>query len=113
MSEDMHDSNNVPFRITAQCAECKVIFDATSDGLRCPKCLSKRLSWATREDVQPPAGLQPQGSAYPELYDALKRFNQNVEEYIRAQQYPKPDFSSHDAEIAWCEALMKLEDTRP
>jgi hypothetical protein len=94
MSKDMHDSNNVPFRITAQCAECKVIFDATSDGLRCPKCLSKRLSWATRGDVHPPAGLQPQGSG-------------------RAQQYPKPDFSSHDAEVAWCEALMKLEDTRP
>jgi hypothetical protein len=95
MSEDaaFEDLHGHWFHIAAKCGNCGIIYSAT-EGLTCPSCHVNRPAWATRENVLPPAGLQPQGSG-------------------RAQQYPKPDFSGHDADIAWCEDLMKLEDTRP
>ena len=77
MSEDLHDSNNVSFRIAAMCSRCKVVYDATA-GIICPRCQSTHPDWATKEEVP----------------------------------FLTPDWSGHDADIAWCEALHKLEDNR-
>lgn len=35
------------FRIQAECADCKFLFDATK-GLDCPRCRSAHIAWARR-----------------------------------------------------------------
>jgi hypothetical protein len=100
---DWEDMYGQAFRIAGCCAKCKAIYDITRHGFLCPSCASKNISWATREDVIPPAGLRPQGSE--------RQPGESPVDWVK-RKYETPDFSGHDADIVWLEALHKLEDNR-